>query len=688
MNKKVVLVSVALSSLLFGVEALEKIVVTGDMAQNLEQSGKLKESIIKTEVISKKKIDDKMATKFSEAIDNAVGVQSATGCSLCGMKRIKINGLKGEHTTVLFDDIPMHSTVSSYYGMDAISMSGISSIEIARGGGSALIAPEAIGGVVNIKSQSIKENAIEATLESVDGEIGGSLLGSAVSEDKKVKASINLSGSKTSQVDEDNNGVSESPSIDNRSVRLKVSNELSDSDSLHLVYNRLDSEVKGGAVDGFNYDNIGGGEPTFQDGDVRKRYIGEAVGMSERINTSRDEVVTKWRHKLNEEGDNMALSLSYAKQKQNSWYESDTYDNVDDSYFADIRVHKMLNDENLLTIGLDYKDEQMRSESSFFTNLAVNRDDFDFSRVGLYMQDTYTPNDNTEIALALRADKITTDWRDVGNGTEIDKSIFSPRFHLKHTHDKGFTSRVSLGSGYRVPLSFFESEHGLLDGGFGVDISDVEKSKSASYTLSYDNDRLTSTLSFGLIELKNLAYIDEDGALPTLKTSDKTMLNKNIDLTAGYQITPQISIGGSYEHYFYDSEYKLASDVANIEDRAKISLDYEHEGWALNTTATWIGARDLSEYGYEGWNTLGDVGDDSKLKESKVPSFYTVDAKVSKELTKNFSLYAGVKNMFDYMQVTKGESPLFYDADGGFDTAYIYAPLRGREYVFGAKARF
>jgi outer membrane receptor for ferrienterochelin and colicin len=187
----------------------------------------------------------------------------------------------------------------------------------------------------------------------------------------------------------------------------------------------------------------------------------------------------------------MAFTLSYAKQKQNFIYEIDTYDNVDDSYFGDIRFNKMLNDENLFTFGLDYKDEKMRSESSFFANPAVNKDDFDSSRAEVYIQNTYMLSEDTEIALALRS-------------------------------------------------------------------------------------------------------------------------------------------------------YKLADDV----------------------------------------------GDDSKQKASEVSSYYTVDTKLTKEINKNFSLYAGVKNIFDYTQVENGESPLFYDVDGGFDTAYIYAPLRGREYVFGAKATF
>jgi len=50
----------------------------------------------------------------------------------------------------------------------------------------------------------------------------------------------------------------------------------------------------------------------------------------------------------------------------------------------------------------------------------------------------------------------------------------------------------------------------------------------------------------------------------------------------------------------------------------------------------------------------------SSPKRTESPAFAVVDAKVSKKITKNFILYVGVKNLFDYVQTDK-ESPLLYD---------------------------
>jgi outer membrane receptor protein involved in Fe transport len=115
-------------------------------------------------------------------------------------------------------------------------------------------------------------------------------------------------------------------------------------------------------------------------------------------------------------------------------------------------------------------------------------------------------------------------------------------------------------------------------------------------------------------------------------------------------------------------------------------VDYAVNGWELYTEAVWVGARDLAPYGYvDRYND--DQANSSKLTTS--PAFATVDLKISKKLNKNFSVYAGAKNLFDYVQ-TDTESPLFYDGtgQGNLDANHIWGPLRGRMAYLGVKATF
>jgi len=146
--KKLIALSLSATAVLMAADNIGTVTVE-DVAERLERTGAVKDTIKSTEVVTEKKIQKKQATNLTEAIANEPGIQAATGCSMCGMKRIRINGMKGEYTTVMVDDVPMYSTVSSYYGMDALATAGVSSIEIARGAGASLIAP---GGVLVVLS--------------------------------------------------------------------------------------------------------------------------------------------------------------------------------------------------------------------------------------------------------------------------------------------------------------------------------------------------------------------------------------------------------------------------------------------------------------------------------------------------------------------------------------------------------
>ncbi|MDP1785493.1 MAG: TonB-dependent receptor, partial [Sulfuricurvum sp.] len=310
-----------------------------------------------------------------------------------------------------------------------------------------------------------------------------------------------------------------------------------------------------------------------------------------------------------------------------------------------------------------------------------------YTALGLYAQDAWMIDDKNELTLALRGAKITTDWRaKTAQGNEIDETLLVPRFLWRHNHTNDLTSRLSAGMGYRAPLTFFESEHGLLDNGFDMAISELEKSKGASYALSYNAHGLSLTASAAYTQVKNLAYIDNSTGTPTLKNLSENVSVKNSDITIGYELREGLNLSGAYEVYRYDDPYKSHLTLASIEQRARISLDYDVKGWELYSEATWVGARDLAPYGYtERYND--DLA--SSPKNTTSPAFTIVDLKLSKTIDKNFTVYAGAKNLFDTVQ-TDTESPLFYDnsTPAGFDSAHIWGPLRGRMVYAGVKATF
>ncbi|MDP3466406.1 MAG: TonB-dependent receptor [Sulfuricurvum sp.] len=669
---------------------LDTITVDGSVTTLIQHKGLLKDLVEKTEVIDQKELEHTQSSTLAEAIEKEAGINVTTGCSICGLKRVQINGLKGEHTTVLIDGIPFNSTVSSFYGMDAIGTADIESIEIARGAGTSLTAPEAIGGTINIIPRKPRKNTIETDLSM--GTLGTknySILGEAMSSDKKTGILVSASYHNQDQVDNDHNGISESPSLENQSLSLMLTHEFSPYDSIELKASHFTSNSFGGtmvsessAVASYDPNAL---DSSFMGGNINNVYTGQPMEMLERIHTTRDEIYLKQRHTLNGEM-NLQTTLAYAEQFQDSLYEGADYLNTDKTYFGDIKIDHALNNNHFLTYGTDVKIETARSESKAFFDVAgMDKDDFDYTALGLYTQDAWMIDDKNELTLALRGAKITTNWRaKTEQGNEIDETLLVPRFLWRHNHTNALVSRLSAGMGYRAPLTFFESEHGLLDSGFDMAITELEKSRGASYALSYDANGLNITVSAAYTQVKNLAYINEESGTPTLQNLSENVSVKNGDITLGYELREGLNISGVYEMYRYDDAYKSHLSLASIEQRARISLDYDVNGWELYTEATWVGARDLAPYGYtDRYNDLALTSP----KNTTAPAYTTVDLKISKELDKNFTVYVGAKNLFDTVQ-TDTESPLFYDADGGFDSAHIWGPLRGRMVYAGLKATF
>lgn len=677
--------SATLFQTLYAEEVLDKIKVES-LYEKIQKEGRVKDVVEKTEVISKEQMQKQQSISLVEAIEKSPGVSVTTNCSMCGIKRVMLNGMKGEHTTVLSDGIPFNSTVSSYYGMDAIGTSDIENIEIARGSGASLTAPEAIGGTVNIVSRRAKKNALE--FDVAGGEQGykfGSFSAEAITEDKKTGVIVSGLYSNYDQYDQDKNGVNEAPTLENNVFSIKLTQELTDKDLLDLKISHSDSDVYGGPMVDQSYANANSNaEPSFVGGDVNNAYNGDPMGTMEAIKTIRNEYSAKWTHLEN--AYTAQTTLAFADAEQDSMYEGFDYNNKDNTFFTDVKISQPINDEHFLTYGVDAKTEIMKASSSYFSDPAYVKDDFDYAAYGLYIQDTWSINDKTELNMALRGAKILTDFKgQSAEKNEIDKTIVMPRAHLRYNHDEYTVSRLSAGQGYRSPLTFFESEHGIIgEEGFAVDIDKLEKSDNISYALSYDKDRLSATGSTAYTKLKDMAYIDTSTAKPTLKNSDKDVAVKSADIIIGYAVTPEVTISGGYEQYWYDKEYKNLLSIAAVEKRAHFMIDYENNGWNAMAQATWTGSRDMESYGYgDRYNDAGSTDP----KSTKAPSFTTVDLKVSKDITKVFSVYAGVKNLFDYTQTQK-ESPLFYDADAGYDVGHIWGPLRGRMSYAGIKAKF
>lgn len=677
---------------------IEEVVVTG-VRERLYQAGMLKDVIQKTEIINTVNIEKANAVTLTEAIAESPGIRVNNECSMCGVKRVMLNGLRGEHTTVLVDGIPIYTMLSGFYGLDAAATAGLERIEIARGAGASLTAPEAIGGTLNMISKVAKENGGE--LDVSLGENGykkASIVGTVLANEDTTRLTVVGQFDDRDEFDGDNNGVSENPALENKVLTTKLSQDIGQSDNLEVRASLVESEIFGGPT-GKNINTVKSAHQAddsesaqlFTDGDVRKRYIGKSWETAEWIKTDRRELSLNWLHEFSSDW-NMNLILADVVHEQDSFYEGFDYKAENTMSYVDLHFNINASDKHSLVVGINSRTEENRSKTSGDNDPNYVSDSFDYDSYGIYIQDTWNATEQLEIAAALRFDQVTADFVDPQKaGTEIDEKIVSPRLDMRYIHNDNWTSRFSAGRGYRAPLSFFESDHGLLDAGLGFDIQvdKLERSLSFNYALSYENEKTSVTSSIAKTTISDLAILDEvtinGNAIPSLQQADEKASSVVFDIAASYQVLDNLSISAVYENIRYNDTFKQAFGVVPIESRINLSADWEVQSWDIFFNISHIGSRDLSKYGAEPSPTFDQAGNFPKSR--KADSYWVANMKASKAITDNLDLYIGANNLFDYTQVEKMESPLLYQ-DGSYDVVDLYGPLRGREAYVGVKWSF
>lgn len=652
-----------------------------------------KESVVKKEKLSKERVEHKNATSLARAIDLEPGVQTTLTCANCGSQRVTLNGMRGENTTILVDGIPAYSSVSSFYGMEAIPMAGISTIEIMRGAGSALTAPEAIGGVVNLVTERTDQKKFSYLARGGENEsFNQQFLG--VYGNARQGTLIAAQTNQISFFDEDGNSVAEASGQDQKAIFVKHDHRIGSLFKASFRGGHQDLELIGGATQHFrnkSYPPLLADETSFEDGDVRKRFIGNLDQISDWIRLKRLDGGGSFLYHLNSET-NVKGSFSLAKQEQFSIYSHGyDYDNEDMFRFYDLKINRMIGENHLLTIGVDHRNEEMNSDSRFLYR--VNnffRDSFSFDTFGLYVQDEWFISDRDELNLVLRFDRMDVNWKDKRIAdSRLEKSVLAPRVHYKRQHSDSLSSRFSIGVGYRAPLTLFESQHGTNEEGFEIEIKKLERAETFSYTLNYDLSQRSSAFSGTLTRLQNMAYGDEDAKPIKFKNAAETMSVGTLNLLHIERVKSDWTIESSFDWFILPDSYKEKLPIASQETRARFISDYHFGKNEFVTTLNIIGPRNLRPYNYhKNYNVLEEDPDPmsfdkigSSQKGQHAPLFYTLDLFFQRTISENFRLLAGVTNLLDYTQTKEKESPLSWRLHGNhfhLDNRHIWGPVQGR----------
>ncbi len=658
--------------------------------------GSRRESTADTvDVLKKARIDKSQATSLNEAVDRMPGVDSQDYCVNCGAKRISINGLRGDHTSVLIDGVPLYSAVTSVYGFDAIPMQSVQEIEVKRGSGNALLNPEAIGGSINILTLTPRETGSRASVRLGDRSTKTyELMHNHVF--KKYRFSVGGEfGSQTSW-DVDKNGFAESPYKERQSVFLKQSLDLSPRTQWTTRLSYAEMEVIGGNSSRTKLSAPTGtlaSDTDFDGGDVRRPFRGDVKSISEYVGIKRTEVTSKLLSNLDERN-TLEWNLAGAIYDQKSFYmHGYDYATTDTTAYSDLRWNRQLAENRVGTLGVSIRNEILRSDSQvMYEKNNIPKDDFNYASYSLFGQHDWFFKNGFEFSAALRLEKLEARWLKLRS---LNRDVVSPRLMAKWQHTEHFSQNFAYGTGYRMPLTSIESAHGAYDG-FVVDITKLEKSHSLVYSASYNTPVVYLTPSLHYTHLRNMSYPLEPAvahAGPLRFVNDRESHDLFVyDLLTGIRPVPAWLLEVGYENFRYPDAYKSKLPTAAIEQRVNLRSEYEKRGFTFVVNGSWVGARRIGKYYQysDQYNVSDGLLGVSEPKRTKSPAYWQWDASFSKKL-KAVELTLGVQNLFDFTQTKKGDSPAMWHEHGGhthLDNRHVWGPNRGREYFVKAVLDF
>jgi len=662
-------------------------------------------SIFKSEKVSPKKLKEPARQNLSDLVKDQVGVDSQVYCANCGAKRLTINGLKGEHTSILIDGLPLHSAVSSFYGVDNIPTLGLQEIFVMRGAGASLTNPEAIGGTLNlITANPLDVDNAYTTSIGVDDQLTGksqnhSVLYGGTTEEKKFGVLVGGQFAKAEAWDVDRNNVSEFPERESYSLMAKTRFLLGAKNDFSIRLGKAHLDILGGYWDPNRPSRVrpfAAQESDFVDGSVENDYIGDPEKITDWVNVDRAEGALSGTHYLSSSV-TYDWKVGYARQAQQAIYQHGfDYSNVDNLFVVDSSLKVSDGSNSIYTFGVFLKDQRLRSASESLFEFYpeddprdIQKDSFNHLSQAVYGQYSYFLSDVLELDLALRLDHIKMDWIDLEN--KIDAPILAPRFQLLHylTHD--LTQRISYGLGYRAPLTFFESQHGNNERGYEVDITDLEKAHSVVYSLSWNTENGYITGGTHYTHLQNMAFGFEAEDRPVLyRNSQPSYDIWATDLLVGYKPYSWWLLEASVEVFNYEDGYKRKLPTAAIEERYQIKSAIEKGRWTHSLLFNVVGARDLSKYAsyneYYVNRNQGlepDLDPGLELKNQRSPMFFTADTSVSYSVNSHLNLSLQVNNIFNYTQAGVGDSPSawhWHFNHAHFDGLHTWGPNTGRQY--------
>ncbi|MFM7234155.1 MAG: carboxypeptidase-like regulatory domain-containing protein [Flavobacteriales bacterium] len=473
----------------------------------LKQSGSGKEIIIEGErastfinsrdpqqfqVLGEKELCKAACCNLSESFETNASVDAAYADAITGTRQIRMLGLEGKYTQMLFDNIPAVRGLSSTYGLTYVPGPWVKNIYITKGVGSITSGYESMTGQINVALKN-PDTAERFHLNAYAGSGGRTELNLVIGpkeehdheeeqghdhhdHEKHIKGSFLAHGAMSQlRTDMNGDGFLDNPLFSNISLR----NEW-----------HLDGHSGLGAQLALNYQNINNvsGQLNYNPTDEARSLLWGA-----NTRTRRYEASAKVGYVFpNKPWKSIGSQYSALYHNQQGEFGYRSYNGEQRSGRINLLfASRILNEFNTFTTGFsyvfdDYRDTLAMSRNYYFINeYTLNRQE----RVpGVFFEYTFKARDKFTLVAGLREDL-----------HNVYGALFTPRLHARYTINDHTTLKAVGGMGYRTAVLVMDNV-GMLASNRMIQIQgdaapsnkyqglDIEKSRNAGLILTWKGD--------------------------------------------------------------------------------------------------------------------------------------------------------------------------------------------------------
>lgn len=617
---------------------------------------------IKVEKIGEGELKKAACCNLSESFETNPSVDVSFTDAITGTKQIQMLGLSGPYTQITNENMPDIRGLSAIYGMEYIPGPWIESIQLNKGTGSVVNGYESIAGQINVELR--KPETADKLYFNLYG-----------NNESRIEGNLNLKHRFNDEISTALllHGRNQSVAMDGNEDGF-IDKPLG---KQYIVLNRWDIFTKKGnearfGIKATQVDNYGGEKGYSPEGETGR------WGME--MKTDRYEAWLKLgKVSATKEYQSFGSQYSALNHNQKSVFGNKIYDAEQTSAYANFIFQSAFGDTR-------YK---YRAGASFqYDKLSEQLDSLKFEREeivpGIFYEFTLSPTPKFDVVVGVRGD--------YHNNFGL---FFTSRVHIRYAPYEKTVFRISAGRGQRTASILAENSSVLASSRevivFGTDNSmpyglEAEKAWNfgANFTQKFRLDYREGAISFDAYHTQfvNQAVVDLDESAQQVLfyNLDGKSFSTSIQSQIDYELFKRLDIRLAYRWYNVKTQYMsgLKDKPLTSKDRAFVNLAYStQKHWKFDFTTQWYGKKRIP-------STAANP-EQYQLDENS-PSFFQMNAQVSKVWKERFEAYIGVENMLDYKQ----ENPIIAADDPfgpNFDSSLIWGPVSGRMVYAGLRLR-